>query len=483
VKVIVLGAGGTGRELLRRLGSAWEVVLVDTDERRLQQAAAVRDFNAVAGDGSSAVVLARAGLGEAAALVAATPDDDANLEAIRIAKEAGLMRVVGVSGDPDRIEDYRELEVPVFSPNRLAARNVELALEPRRVASSAFAGGKAEAIEFHISPDASVAGRRLRDLHSQTWVVAAVLRGEELIVPHGDTTLEVGDRVTVVGAASDYAAIVATFTSGVSTFPLGFGRKVVVGVESENDVDLLVAEAAGLIRNSRADVLTVVLADSRDGVGSDDGRTGTRFEEAVTEVADGIDVEFRPAGGPLEEGLVRIARDESVGVIVVPGTDPGARYGRFKIAALLNTYLGAVRVPLLLARSPDSYREVLVPARRTASGDAAARAAVDLARNTGAPLSGIAAVAPAFVATRTDTLEEAQLAMAWLREEAAVHGVTVNRKVRQGNPVRVIAGLASAASLLVMGAPEPPIRGLSLGISGLVAARVEASVLLVPTGT
>jgi Trk K+ transport system NAD-binding subunit len=479
MRVIVLGAGGTGRELLRRLGSAWEVVLIDTDTGRLEQAGLVREVETVVGDGSSSVVLSRAGLAEAAALVAATPDDEANLEAIRIAKEAGLLRVIAVAGDPDRIEDYRALEVPVFSPNGLAARSVELALEPRRVASSAFAGGKAEAVEFEIAPDASVAGKRLRDLHSQTWVVAAVLRGEQLIVPHGETTLEIGDRVTVVGAASDYAAIVDTFTSGVSTFPLSFGRKVAVAVEAEADIGSVLVEAAGMVRDSRADVLTVVLPRT-PGHGDDEG-VRARLEEAVTAAVDGIDVEFRVAEGSVAEGLVGVLADESVGVIVVPGTDPGARYGRFKIARLLNAY-AAAGIPILLARSTGSYDEVLVPARRTASGDAAARAAIDLAHNTGAPLSGIAAVAPAFVATRTDTLEEAQLAMAWLREEAAVHGVTVHRRVRRGNPVRVISGLTTPSSLLVVGAPDPPIRGLTLGISGLVAARVSCSVLLVPTG-
>jgi Trk K+ transport system NAD-binding subunit len=478
VRVIVVGAGGTGRELLRRLGSAWEVVVVDTDAERLAQAELIREVEVIEGDGSSSVVLSRAGIDDAAALVAATPDDDANLEAIRIAQDKGLLRVVAVASDPDRIDEYRAASVPVFSPNGLAARSVELALEPRRVASSAFAGGKAEAIEFEIAPDASVAGRRLRDIHSATWVIAAVLRGGELIVPHGETALEVGDRVTVVGAASDYSAIVDTFTAGVSTFPLRFGRKVAVGVDDRAGVDNLIAHGAALVRDSRADTLTVVYASTDDG---GDVAGDEEFEEAVTAAADGIDVEFRPTAGSISGTLATIAGEESVGVIVTAGVDPDVRYRRFKVARLLDTF-AAARVPILLAGPTASHSEVLVPARRTESGDAAARAAIDLAHNMGVPLSGIAAVAPAFVATRTDTLEEAMKAMAWLREEAAVHGVVVHRKVRQGNPVRVIAGLASPSSLLIMGAPEPPVRGLTLGISGLVAARVPCSVLLVPTG-
>lgn len=477
MRLIIVGAGGIGRELLRRLGSTWDVVVVDEDQERLDRAASIRSFESHVGDGSSAVVLKRAGLEHAAALVAATEDDDTNLEAVRLAKEAGLLRIAGVAAVPERSGDYEALGIPGFSPSEMAARNIELALEPRKVASSAFAGGKAEAIEVHIAPDASVAGKRLRDLYSESWIIAAVLRDDRLIVPHGDTRLEVGDRVTVVGAASDYSAIVADFTSGVSTFPLGFGRGVAVALETDADDTLVLSEAVRLVRHSRADSLVVVLPEPSDGGG--DGAGIERAKELMSGLADGIDVHYRQVGETAADGLAAVASEENIGVVVVRGTSPDARFRRFKISRLLGRYL-ETGVPLLLARAGGPYDEVLVPARRTRSGEAAARAAIDLATSSGIQLSGVAAVAPAFVATRTDTVEEARLAMARLREEAAVHGTTVRRKVRQGNPVRVIAGLVTARSLLVMAAPEPPISAIDPGISGLVAARVPCSVLLVP---
>jgi hypothetical protein len=178
--------------------------------------------------------------------------------------------------------------------------------------------------------------------------------------------------------------------------------------------------------------------------------------------------------------LLALVDEESVGVVVVAGPDPARRFSRFHVAKAINMYSHEGRVPLLLARSPGPYDGVFVPARRTVAGESAAGAAIDLARASGLLLSGIAAVAPSFVATRVDTLEAAKAAMGWLREEAAVHGVDVSRRVQEGNPVRVIAGLVSPTSLLVMGAPLHPVRGLTLGISGLVVARVPSSVLLVP---
>ena len=65
MKVIIVGAGGTTRDLLRRLSPSWEVVVVDTDAERLALAAAVREVETFTGDGSSRVVLDRLPLDEA----------------------------------------------------------------------------------------------------------------------------------------------------------------------------------------------------------------------------------------------------------------------------------------------------------------------------------------------------------------------------------------------------------------------------------
>ncbi|NIR41127.1 MAG: TrkA family potassium uptake protein, partial [Actinobacteria bacterium] len=66
-----------------------------------------RRFDPMVGDGSSELILRRAGLEEADALVAASDDDDRNVEAVKIALDVGLLRVVAVAADPDRVADYR----------------------------------------------------------------------------------------------------------------------------------------------------------------------------------------------------------------------------------------------------------------------------------------------------------------------------------------------------------------------------------------
>ncbi len=479
MRAIVVGAGGTTRELLRRLGERWDVVVIDEDEATLDLAAGIRAFEPVVGDGSSHLVLKRAGLEDADALVAASHDDDVNLEAIRLAQETGLLRIVGVAAHPERAAEYRALDVPVFSPNSLASRNVEVILEPRRVASTAFAEGKAEAIEFHVSPDSPVRGKALRDLHSESWVVAAVLRNHRLIIPHGHTRLETGDRVTIVGSAADFSTIVSTFTSGESRFPLNFGRRVAVALESADDLDGTVAEALSLVRNSQGESLLLVHRDPGSVRDPDLSAEVVALLEEVEARAEGVEVEMRPATTSPSAAIAQLAKEESVGVVTLPAPQGGDVIGRFRTAKLIRDY-GQLGVPLLVSRGTHPYTSLLVPARRTASGEAAARAAIDIAYASGGTVHGAAVVPPAFVSGSQD-VDDARRAVAWLREEAAVQGVSVRRALKRGNPVRVIEDLAASVSLLVIAMPDPDASlVVRPGIGGHLVRRAPCSVLLVP---
>ena len=176
MRLIVVGARGATRDLLRRLGERWEATVVDPDIDLLARAANVREIDQVVGDGSSRVILSRARIGDVDAIVAATGDDDVNLEVCRLGIEAGLVRVIAVAVDPERLAAYRDLGVAAFAPDSLAARRLETQLEPRRVSSVAFADGRAEAIEVRITDDSPVRGLALKDLHSESWLVATVGR-------------------------------------------------------------------------------------------------------------------------------------------------------------------------------------------------------------------------------------------------------------------------------------------------------------------
>jgi len=480
MKAIVVGAGGTTRDLLRRLGELWEIVVVDIDEDRLAEAAAVRSIEMIKGDGSSRITLERAGIAEADAVVAATNDDDVNLEVCRLAKRVGLLRIVAVAAQPERLAAYREAEIAAISPHSLTARQLELSLEPRRVASTAFARGRAEAIEFRIADDSPVRGIVLRDLHAESWLIAAILRDNELIVPHGNTVLRTDDQVTVVGSAADFPLIVRTFTAGASRFPLDYGKRVAVILDSRGDLDGPVAEAINLTRNTQASSLLLVHRRI-EGISDD---THARDIEAMLDEAEeraaGVEINRRPVSGTPMRALASVIRDESVGVVVLAAPQSGW-FGRARAVRALRVAAN-LGLPVLFSRGTHPYQQLVAPARDTNSGSAASRAAIDVAAHGKGEMIGAAIVPPMFL-TGADGRNNALHSLTRLREEAAVQGVTVHRKLRQGNPVRVLIEMARESNLLVLGMAVRTPTWLLPGIVGHVLSRTTVSVLTVPAGS
>lgn len=470
MRVIVVGARGATRDLLRRLGERWDATVVDPDPDLLGRAGNVRAIEAVEGDGSSRVVLGRARVAEADAIVAATDDDDVNLEVCRLGIEAGLVRVLAVAVDPERLNEYRDLGIPAFAPDSLAARRLEIQLEPRRVSSTAFADGRAEALEVRITEDSPVRGLALRDLHSDSWLVAAVVRGEHFIVPHGSTILQTGDLVTVVGGAADYSRIVRTFTAGEARFPLDFGKGVLVAVDSVEEADAALGEAIALTRHSSADEIIVVHRS-----GGEEDADMARVLERVEEYSEGVDVRLHAVNGDPAKRVEAVIAEESVGVVVVPLPKD---VGRWRVVRTLRRTRRWNR-PVLFARGTYPYHQIVAPARETPAGLAAARAAIDIAGSANGQVIGVAVVPPAFVAG-SETRDAAVRALTVMREEASVLDVPVRRLLRQGNPVRLMESSLGDAGLLVLGRAERRPSIFTPGIVGHLLQRAGISVLVVP---
>jgi Trk K+ transport system NAD-binding subunit len=477
MKLIVVGGGGTTRDLLRGLSDLWEVTVVDPDGGRLDLAGDVRQIEAMRGDGSSRVVLGRAGLARVDAVVAASNDDDVNLEVCRIAADAGVGRVVALAVNPERIDEYRGLGVPVFSPDRLVARRMGLNLEPRGVSSATFADGRAVAIEIQLGLGSAVVGKTLGDLGAERWLVAAILREGRLIVPHGETVLEVGDLVTVAGAASDYSLIVRSFTADEARFPMDFGRQVVVIVQNDTDLDVSVREAVAVTRNSAAESLFVVHR-SLDSM-KDETEAGD-LEAALArlpDVTNGVEVRIRAVPGPPLPRLVDIVRDESVGLIVSPTEAGRKRFGRQGLGHRLRV-LRTAAVPVLFARGLESYEQVALPVRGEPDSWEPARAAIDLADYGQATLLAVAVVPPIRVGG-VENRDAALLVLRRLREEATVRGVPMRRRVRRGSLARVLEEVGGPGLTVL------PFREHSTGVqqqsvSAQLIKRAPGSVLLVP---
>ena len=178
--------------------------------------------------------------------------------------------------------------------------------------------------------------------------------------------------------------------------------------------------------------------------------------------------------------LASVIRDESVGVVVLAAPQSGW-FGRARAVRALRVAAN-LGLPVLFSRGTHPYQQLVAPARDTNSGSAAARAAIDVAAYGKGEVTGAAIVPPMFL-TGADGRDNALRSLTRLREEAAVQGVTVHRKLRQGNPVRVLIEMAGESNLLVLGMAARTPTWLLPGIVGHVLSRTTVSVLTVPAGS
>ena len=74
VKVIIVGAHGEARQLINRISTGWNISVIDMDQEKLRNFNPNRQIEKYQGDGTSTLVLKKAGIENASALVTLTND-------------------------------------------------------------------------------------------------------------------------------------------------------------------------------------------------------------------------------------------------------------------------------------------------------------------------------------------------------------------------------------------------------------------------
>ncbi|MEW6220407.1 MAG: cation:proton antiporter [Thermodesulfobacteriota bacterium] len=357
MRLLVAGAGKTARELLRQLGQAWSVTLIDLTEAAL---AAHQDHpqvvTRVAGDASSPLVLDQAELGAHDFVAALTNRDDVNYEVCRQARKRGIHHAIALVNDSRQVPRFRELAVRTICSSQLVARDVQLFLESPRLVVTTIAEGAGEVMELSVLRKAPAVGQAIRSFAAGDWLIAAIHRQGRLIIPHGSTVIEAGDRRTIVGRAGLYRSIASFFCLEEHCFPLEYGQRILLpATASDKDLEPAMGEALYLVANSRAQGLTIL------GPPELAQELQTRGET----LGPGAPLSFRLADGPWEEVLARLTLEESIGCVV---TLPRPLGPLARLLGLPSVIALAHRLacPLLVSRQTMPYRRILVS--RTALG-------------------------------------------------------------------------------------------------------------------
>ncbi|MBI2424071.1 MAG: Trk system potassium transporter TrkA [Candidatus Hydrogenedentes bacterium] len=208
MNIFIAGGGRVGTHLARLLsGDNQNVTMIEADPNRLEQIDYNLDVSTAHGDGASVMLLQKLGVPGADLFVASMGNDQTNLIAAATAKGLGAKQVVARVDNPMYIDanilyesilgiDY------ILSPDALAALEMAHYIEhPGVLVSQDFGRGIIQMRQVRVTRSPTTGGRTLKDvLKPGSGVLLGVVdRKGKSSIPHGDTIVEPGDQITLIG--------------------------------------------------------------------------------------------------------------------------------------------------------------------------------------------------------------------------------------------------------------------------------------------
>ena len=200
VRIFVIGAGQVGFAIVEALHDEHDITVLDTEVSRLSALAGRYDVATYEGDGTSRRDLATAGIKDADLVIACTSRDEVNLVAGMFARrEARNATTVIRTSNVEYVELWREgqLDVDFVVSSELETAHAisRIIGVPAARQTDVFAEGQVQLVEFDVEEGASpdVVGVPLRDARfPRDSKVAAIIRGDEMLLPGGDDRIAAG---------------------------------------------------------------------------------------------------------------------------------------------------------------------------------------------------------------------------------------------------------------------------------------------------
>jgi trk system potassium uptake protein TrkA len=220
MRALIAGAGNAGWRLAERLcAEGHEVVLVDQNQRRLDEVASSLDLLTVCGNAASLGVLEEAQLSKAVLFAAVTDHDEVNILAALFAHQIGVRHTVArvSSSDylaPHAIEGLTQMGIDlIVNEHDECAREIQMVLNmPGSREVIELVQGRILCVGLTQRADGGLSGMALRDYAAQGMLnrvrLLAVMRQGKLLIPDGALVIEPQDIVYCIGQTSDVRAFV-----------------------------------------------------------------------------------------------------------------------------------------------------------------------------------------------------------------------------------------------------------------------------------
>jgi trk system potassium uptake protein len=200
--VIIVGGGNTGSYLAKLLlDGGHSVKVIEERPGVLEKMRGEIPLDSIiAGDGSSPQILESAGLLKANVLAAVTGSDETNLVITTLARfEFNVPRVIARVNNPKNAWLFTSemgVDVALNQADILARLVAEEMSLGDMMTLLKLRKGEYSLVEEKVHPLSPAATKNLRDLELPSeCVITAIIRKNQMLIPHGDTVLQPADEV------------------------------------------------------------------------------------------------------------------------------------------------------------------------------------------------------------------------------------------------------------------------------------------------
>jgi trk/ktr system potassium uptake protein len=198
---VIMGAGRVGLNLASFLvADGHDVTLIESDDVICADAAAELDALVLCGNGTDTKVLEEARVKDADVFVAATGHDEMNLLACILVKAFKISKIIARVSNPEHEDAFIKVGIDaVINPELTAATYLEKLIIRPKIADLVVLGkGDAELLDLAVKSK-EIIGKRIRDISpTDDYIICAIYKDGEINIPHDDTVLKEGDKISIL---------------------------------------------------------------------------------------------------------------------------------------------------------------------------------------------------------------------------------------------------------------------------------------------
>ena len=215
-KVMIIGGGKTGFYLARKLAEFGVAVKIieKSKDRCYYLSTNLDDVMILHGDATDTNLLEEENIEEMDAFVTATGFDEENLLLALMAKQRGIEDVISKVSRPSYKDLIEKMGIDMaLNPLDIVASTILRYIQgSKKIISSLLIQGQAEIMEIVASNNMQLTNVPLHQLDLPDGVlIAAIHRGQNIIIPDGSTTILEDDRVTIFCLLKDIAELEGLF--------------------------------------------------------------------------------------------------------------------------------------------------------------------------------------------------------------------------------------------------------------------------------